>query len=448
MRREIKQLPVHLNFGRHFARNEGMTRPPLSSSFMRHFLAIICLPGFIFASLLGAQASADGNFGELAGILVQRSKVEGRQPYRLVDGLADLKSNPAFAPLFVRYTLVKQSFSIQESSPLQPRVLMFGNTGRLIVTFNAAAHLGGGYALETAEYDKATNRIYFREVIFKNEIPAGKSWRDDFGGLSAKEIEFENKQIVITKANPAKCMQCHEMPGQNGWARYIWSPYPLWPRTYGEQDDRLANDEIDSLKQFRQTRNERYELLHAPRDKYPFHDGGEIKLAARPNLLLTKFIGVYQAAQIAKLILGTASSEERKDIQQEKLEHMPGFETQVMKIMKRLNLNPDRILAAPSDPSPPFGLGSRTLFGGYNIDSLIEQQAFQMVVGDKTFRRLIDLLPQRKRDPYFYPEPPPSYYEDLDPETREILNDHFQFKSIWWVIDQATRRKIFEKAAR
>lgn len=232
--------------------------------------------------------------------------------------LRAVKSSAQFRSLFSNYTLARGSISLQEADPKLPRVLMFGDDARLIVTFNASNEMRGGYALETVEYDPSRRRLFFREILFKNEFPAKlagklkvKSLKDADSevlenelGLSRKDIDHEDEHVAITKANPNKCMQCHRTNDNfPEVARYIWDAYPIWRNFYGEQDDLINLDSPPHRQAFRvfQAASEthpRYRLL----DSKAFGFNERAYYTQRPNLRLTKLIAINQAEVYAELL--------------------------------------------------------------------------------------------------------------------------------------------------
>lgn len=88
----------------------------------------------------------------------------------------------------------------------------------------------GGKSIESVEYSETSHSFQFREIAFK-KYPG---FNVDELNLAPEEIDFQNENILISKPNPAKCLQCH---GQN--ANPIWQTYFLWPGAYGSDDDQL-----------------------------------------------------------------------------------------------------------------------------------------------------------------------------------------------------------------
>jgi hypothetical protein len=140
-----------------------------------------------------------------------------------------------------RFVLVFDSRSVQEASRPNPRVLLFGNDARFILSFNGDARLQGFDTLETMEFDDASAAFAFREIRF----PGAAAGED-------AEVEF-------SQANPTLCVACHGAP-----AHPIWDVYPLWPGVYGERYQRaLSEQEADGLSAFAQTQgtHPRYRYL-------------------------------------------------------------------------------------------------------------------------------------------------------------------------------------------
>lgn len=258
------------------------------------------------------------------------------QPTTVGAFLAMLKKKPEFAAHFSNYTLVHESLSLQSGTPLAPRALLFGEDGRFVFSFNSQKSSRGAYAIESVEYDPDAKSLSYREVVFKDELSGplksiaeqglsqtSEKLLDQEFGLRKSEIEFENERFAITKANPQKCLQCHQVSSKyETEARYIWDGYADWPGVYGQDDDVLEVDSEDpkkyakTLKAFKQLAKgeARYRHLDLGKDEeFPFVKVGSFVYPRRPNLRMTKLFGAYQSEVFVQLLSRDLSAQERKD---------------------------------------------------------------------------------------------------------------------------------------
>jgi hypothetical protein len=102
-------------------------------------------------------------------------------------------------------------------SPEFPRVILFTNDARLVLTFIGDERQPGAELLETMSFDYESATFELHAYL----LPAGerKSWRP-----SAEE---------------ARCARCHGAD-----ARPIFDSYPLWPGYYGSVQDTFPHDRI------------------------------------------------------------------------------------------------------------------------------------------------------------------------------------------------------------
>lgn len=171
--------------------------------------------------------AADPNYAQLRQLLVQE------RPSTVAEALAKLRArHPDF---LANYTLAYRSLSLHGSSYQRPRAIVFGTTGKLVLTFNGGAGQRAGSNIEIMSFDE-TAGFSFREIQFKREQGAESVVKDS-------EVEFDSPQLRISKANPAVCLQCHgektPLP--------IWEPYFNWPGMYGSNDDSLWSDPEHSI---------------------------------------------------------------------------------------------------------------------------------------------------------------------------------------------------------
>jgi hypothetical protein len=133
-------------------------------------------------------------------------------------------------PQYLKFnTLMYASLSIQKSSFTEPRVLVFGSDAKFILTFNGNESQPGGSAFETVQYSESSHSFEYREIAFKT-----KSFSREDLNLNDDEIAFENSNLIISKANPGKCVACHLNSSP------IWPTYFIWPGAYGSDDDQLG----------------------------------------------------------------------------------------------------------------------------------------------------------------------------------------------------------------
>ena len=106
-----------------------------------------------------------------------------------------------------RHVLLFQSDSTQVASPSQPRVILYSEGARLLVTFNGAA-ADGGDRLETIEFQPKDGKFIFREIEFPS--------KDDM-----------TSPVKVSPDNPVVCRSCH-----HAQMRPIFDTWPEWPFAY------------------------------------------------------------------------------------------------------------------------------------------------------------------------------------------------------------------------
>lgn len=116
-------------------------------------------------------------------------------------------------------------------SPQYPRVILFTDDARLVLTFIGDERQDGADLLETMSFDDSTAKFEFHARL----LPAAerRAWRPSPGA--------------------ANCARCHGAD-----ARPIYDAYPLWPGYYGSvldtfPRDRLGNKEADDFAAFSAT---------------------------------------------------------------------------------------------------------------------------------------------------------------------------------------------------
>ncbi len=140
------------------------------------------------------------------------------------------------------FTLMHTSRSAQGASPKNPRVIMFGDDARTIMTFNGSNENHGHDKLEFASVNPKTQRLEFRFIQFP-------------------ENDSKSGEAKFSQVNPPLCLACH---GQT--PHYIWGQYPRWPGAFGSQDDvvELTEGEREALTELRKTASQhpRYKQLN------------------------------------------------------------------------------------------------------------------------------------------------------------------------------------------
>ena len=197
----------------------------------------------------------------------------------------------AYPDFMTEHVLVYDSFSIQKSDYLKPRAIVYGQTGRTIVTFNDAAASGGRGAIETSSFVEGRGNE-FREIAFTAETP-----RDERLAKTDIDRALSDQRMLVSRANIGKCTQCHT----NNLT--IWENYPVWPGVYGSYDDGLfrepgfgstfvpegVNVEAAKYDEYLRTRTGRY-LNLPPRPRSQYRESDFADYSHRPNLNLSRLL--------------------------------------------------------------------------------------------------------------------------------------------------------------
>lgn len=131
---------------------------------------------------------------------------------KISDLLAYLKKNkPEYMS---RYTLMHKSFSLHEATPEQPRAIIFGDSGRFIISFNDNPAHKNYQMLEVVEFNDVAKKFEYREIEF-NEF---------------NQLQHPYKISRVNGPNN-KCLSCHTN------SRPIWNAYDTWPGAFGSLDD-------------------------------------------------------------------------------------------------------------------------------------------------------------------------------------------------------------------
>lgn len=170
-------------------------------------------------------------------------------------------------------TALYSSESIQEATFTEPRVIVFGPDAKFVFTFNGGQGHAGGASVEAFQFDDVNKKFNFHEIIFKNDLKSKASMLDS-------ETEFETEQIIVSKANPTKCMDCHGYVNTGP----IWDNSFTWLGAYGSNDDLLYG----SFKKNSYKNHGAYEYLADL--KYPRSQGRWVDLNGSDDKELNGYI--------------------------------------------------------------------------------------------------------------------------------------------------------------
>lgn len=164
--------------------------------------------------------------------------IKTKKPQTIADFLKNLKET--YPKYFENYALMYKSRSPQGASFQNPRAIVYGASARLLMAFNGHKEQTGGATVEIIEYSR-TKGFLFREIGFVNEGYKGEEiGRDEFN------LSLSNKDIMVTKANPTKCVMCHDIKNP----RPIWESYFFWPGAYGSEDDNVFRAKNSLAREF------------------------------------------------------------------------------------------------------------------------------------------------------------------------------------------------------
>ncbi len=143
--------------------------------------------------------------------LHQRSSAESVEEL-----LAELKEqSPDY---FQSYLLGYRSRSLQNSSPLSPRVILFSPKADMAIAFNGAPEHRGFHNIENMAFNYDTDRFEFFESSFSDD-----------------------QKPAMGAINPKKCLECHQSTQRTDVdPRPNWEPYNKWPGFYGSKDDEIS----------------------------------------------------------------------------------------------------------------------------------------------------------------------------------------------------------------
>ena len=143
------------------------------------------------------------------------------------NGLSDIQTVIQKLPEDCRsnFALVRKSRSLQYGDDLNPRVILFCDSARLLVAYGNESSKQGYDTIEAIQFDDYTDTFAFRE------------------------INFYATQSPSYNESPASCIQCHRNS-----LRPNWDSYDLWPGFYGGERDSgtivFGSEEDKSFRSF------------------------------------------------------------------------------------------------------------------------------------------------------------------------------------------------------
>lgn len=196
--------------------------------------------------------------------------------------------------LDLNYVVMYRSRSLQEASPVAPRVITYTPTARFVLTFNGGdpRHFGA-QTLELMQFRDSEKRFEFREIVFnKNGAP------------------------VISDANPGKCLECHQSPSRlDVDPRPNWEPYNTWLGAFGSDNGSLKTTPLLEDRRHRLRSTDMDVMLEQAREFEIFKEYVDniapthprYKYLRRLNLkattALTEHLGILNFNRIVRLML-------------------------------------------------------------------------------------------------------------------------------------------------
>lgn len=182
------------------------------------------------------------------------------------------------------YTLIHRSRSLHGASPDFPRAILFGNSARLILSFNGSP------------YHSRYNDL---EIMY---------FRDDAKAFELRSISFE-QDVEFSEPNPQLCLGCHGISPGPIWGTYEYSDdnsVEHWPGVYGATHDAppLGPDKGAAFARFRELaaahpRYRHLRLEHRASSWFPYGTG-PFKHRFRPNNRLGNLLARLNAKRLAR----------------------------------------------------------------------------------------------------------------------------------------------------
>jgi len=142
-----------------------------------------------------------------------------------------------------RYVLMHQSESLQQGSPLAPRVILFTPDAKFVMTFNGDASQYGFEAIETMSFASdgpMKDKFVFEEIVFPKDLEARIKYLNDQNAFDeAKKLVRDHQNPNRIGPNARVCLGCHKKD-----PRPNWNQGDQWPGAYGKIQDTIWNQKM------------------------------------------------------------------------------------------------------------------------------------------------------------------------------------------------------------
>lgn len=140
------------------------------------------------------------------------------------------------------YILAFKSDSLQNGTYQRPRVLLFSEDGKFVMTFNGDPEQYGYETIETMTFIDGPNddRFVFEEIVMEKDLQERLQFLNDAKLVKdAKGLVLAHQDSGRIGPNPAVCKGCHlQDPRPN------WNQGKFWPGIYGKIDSVMWNAEF------------------------------------------------------------------------------------------------------------------------------------------------------------------------------------------------------------
>lgn len=257
---------------------------------MRYLHLILIIFAILSNTSAGAQ-SVLGKSGDYLNFDIVKNLIE-------TNGASSVEEFIPLLPESFRrsFVMMKKSRSEQLATPLQPRVIFFGETAQSLIAIGGCVRKSTlANTVEMIDFNEKTARFEFHSIDFNGQRPS------------------------YSQLNPQTCFKCHQ--GSPGELRPNWDQYETWTGAWGEDDDHLSKSDRVLLTKFLSTRmqSERYRHLLFQTDSRfaPFSEEQAPKWAhnhERPNFRLTMLLARWNSKKIARMILERPNGKLNRDL--------------------------------------------------------------------------------------------------------------------------------------